>query len=337
MIIENVSLKPFNTFGLEATAKRFCTVKNEEQLSTLFDQGHIQNQNLQVLGGGSNILLLNDVDALVLKMEIGGLTKVNETATEVFLAVGAGVVWHELVVYCIENNWAGLENLSLIPGTAGAAPMQNIGAYGVEVKEVFYCLRAFNRLSGTFEVFDNEQCRFAYRESFFKNEGKGKYIITEVTFRLSKQPSFKTTYGVINDTLQEMGVKNMSIKAVSEAVIKIRKSKLPDPAEIGNAGSFFKNPEIQRSLLNDLQQHYPQIPFYEISESIVKVPAGWLIEKAGWKGYRRGQIGVHEKQALVLVNYGGGKGLDILTLAKEIQASVYEKFGIEIKPEVNLV
>ena len=289
------------------------------------------------LGGGSNILLMNDFDGLVLKNEIKGLEVVLENEEKSILQVGGGEIWHDFVLQTLERNLSGIENLSLIPGTVGAAPMQNIGAYGVEIKDVFVALEALNLQTFEVEVFDKEKCNFGYRESFFKHDGKGKYVILNVSFELSKIPHFNVSYGAIKDTLIQMGIETIGSKAISDTVINIRKSKLPDPAKIGNAGSFFKNPELDKAFFDQIKTKFPEIPSYPIDEKKVKVPAGWLIEQAGWKGKRFGEIGVHEKQALVLVNYGGGHGQEIADLAFKIQASVLDIFGINIMPEVNFI
>lgn len=336
-IKETISLKPYNTFGLEAKAKYFAVFRSVEDLKKILQNQRFKKEKKLFLGGGSNILLMNDYNGLVLKNEIKGVEIVSENTEKAALKAGGGENWHSFVLESIERNLSGIENLSLIPGTVGAAPMQNIGAYGVEIKDVFVGLEALNLETLEIETFNKSQCNFGYRESYFKHEGKGKYVILNVSFELSKIPNFNISYGAIQDTLKEMGVKELSTKAISDAVIAIRKSKLPDPAEIGNSGSFFKNPEIEKSLYDKVKEQYPSVPSYPIDLNTVKVPAGWLIEQAGWKGKRIGDIGVHAKQALVLVNYGGGKGQQIADLAYEIQTSVFEKFGITINPEVNFI
>lgn len=338
MIVQkDVQLKPYNTFGIEATAKYFVEVSSIEQLKEILQNPDYQPIKRLILGGGSNMLLTKDFDGLVIKMSIKGMDVVKETEENIWIKAGAGVVWHDLVMHCVDQNYAGIENLSLIPGTVGAAPMQNIGAYGIEIKEVFEELEALEIETGEIRTFDKATCNFGYRESIFKHEAKGKYIILNVTFKLSKKPSFHVEYGAIKDTLAEMGVSEMSIKAISDAVIHIRQSKLPNPAEIGNAGSFFKNPEIPNTQFEVLKAQFPTIPSYPVNETTTKVPAGWLIEQAGWKGQRFGNVGVHAKQALVLVNYGGGKGEEIKDLSQKIQASVKEKFGIQLSAEVNFI
>ena len=338
MIIQkDIQLKPFNTFGIEATAKYFIDVSSIEQLQEILQNPDYQSTERLILGGGSNMLLTKDFEGLVIKIAIKGFEVVNENEDNIWLKVGAGVVWHDLVLQCVNQNYAGMENLSLIPGTVGAAPMQNIGAYGIEIKEVFEELQALEIATGEIKNFDKAMCNFGYRESIFKHEAKGKYIILNVTFKLNKRPTFHIEYGAIKDTLAEMNISEMSIKSISDAVIHIRQSKLPNPAEIGNAGSFFKNPEIPNSQFETLKAQFPTIPSYPVSDTTTKVPAGWLIEQAGWKGQRFGNVGVHAKQALVLVNYGGGKGEEIKDLSQKIQASVKEKFEIQLSVEVNFI
>lgn len=335
-IQQNVSLKPFNTFGLEARAAHFFEFTSIEQLIEALKQ-RATNQELLILGGGSNMLLTQDFDGLVLKNGLKGIEKIREDNDHVWVQVMAGENWHRFVLHCIEQEWAGVENLSLIPGTVGAAPMQNIGAYGVEIKNVFESLQAVEISTGELHSFDNTTCEFGYRESIFKKAAKGKYVIASVTFKLDKVPTFNTSYGAIQDTLAEMGVRELTLKAVSEAVISIRQSKLPDPGEIGNAGSFFKNPTIDKLDYEGLKAEFGNVPGYPQPGDMVKVPAAWLIEQAGWKGKTFGEIGVHKKQPLVLVNYGKGKGADIKNLAFEIRASVASKFGVELTPEVNII
>jgi UDP-N-acetylmuramate dehydrogenase len=336
-IQKNVALKHLNTFGLESRAARFVDVHSAIEVKQIITDPEWKGIRKFILGGGSNILLLQDLDALVIHSVIKGIEKTREDDAHIWLRVGGGEVWHAFVMYCVEHEYAGVENLSLIPGTVGAAPMQNIGAYGVEIKEVVESVEAVSLTTGSMETFTWEQCRFGYRESIFKNELKGQYFITGVNFRLNKRPEFKIQYGDIQKTLENMGVTELSIKAVSDAVIHIRKSKLPDPAEIGNAGSFFKNPEISLRDYEKLQTSFPTIPGYIVNANTMKVPAGWLIEQAGWKGYRQGPIGVHDRQALVLVNYGGGTGPEIKALSEKIQTSVAHKFGINLHTEVNFV
>ncbi len=334
---ENVSLRPFNTFGFDALARFFVEVHSVDELREVLQHSDLRGLPWLLLGGGSNVLLTGNFDGLVIRIAISGKKIVRETDQHVWLRVGAGENWHELVEFCLQKNLAGLENLSLIPGSVGASPMQNIGAYGVEIKDVFDSLEALHLETGELRRFSHEECHFGYRESVFKHELKGQYAIVSVTFRLDKTPTFHTGYGDIQRTLAEMGVSELSIGAVSEAVVRIRRSKLPDPAQLGNAGSFFKNPEIPKNQFDALKARFPGLPGYPTSETTVKVPAGWLIEQAGWKGRRFGAVGVHERQALVLVNYGGGTGDEIRQLAERVQASVEEKFGIRLSAEVNFV
>ena len=333
----HVSLRNLNTFGLESQAQSFEEVKSVEELTEILKNPDLKNTPKFILGGGSNILLTRDVDALVIKISIGGIEKVKEDDEHIWLHAGAGEKWHDFVMYCVEHGYAGIENLSLIPGTIGAAPMQNIGAYGVEIKDVVETVEAIFYDSAETRVFSKEECNFGYRESVFKHELKGKCIITGVTFRLNKKPVYHVEYGDIQKTLQEAGIESLSIKAVSDAVIKIRKSKLPDPAEIGNAGSFFKNPEIEKEDFLTLKNDFPSIVGYDLDNGKIKLAAGWLIEQSGFKGKRFGDAGVHARQALVLVNYGNATGQEILDLSKKIQQTVFENFGINIEAEVNII
>ena len=333
---ENFSLSAYNTFGLDAKARYFESLNGVDQLNDLNSLPSFKSRRL-ILGGGSNILLTKDFDGIVLFNNLQGMNIVKEDESTIFLKVGAGEVWHELVLYAIANGFGGIENLSLIPGRVGASPMQNIGAYGVELKDVFYELEAWNIDKEQLETFNSDQCKFGYRESVFKNNYKDQYLILNVTFQLSKHPKINVSYGAIIDTIEEMSISNPSIKEVSDAVIAIRSSKLPNPAEIGNAGSFFKNPVIGNTQVAQLKQTYPNMPSYHVDEDSTKVPAGWLIEQAGWKWKSFGKYGVHKNQALVLVNYGGAKGNDIKDLAYDIQKDIAAKFGIVIEPEVNFI
>lgn len=335
-IQENLSLKPFNTFGIDKKAQFFTAAHTINELKEALIWAIERDLPIFILGGGSNILLTKDILGLVIKVELQGIEVIHEDENQVLVEVGAGVVWHEWVLYSLEKNWAGIENLSLIPGTVGASPMQNIGAYGVEIKDVFHSLKALNRNTLAIETFDAVDCKFGYRESVFKHESKDQYIITSVCFKLLKIPEFHVEYGAIQDVLKEKGVSELSIKAVSEAVIAIRQSKLPDPKQLGNAGSFFKNPTIPVSQFENLKNKYPTIPGYMVPEGI-KIPAGWLIEQSGWKGKRLGEVGVHAKQALVLVNYGEGTGEQIKNLSEQVRATVRDQFGIELNPEVNFI
>ncbi|MDX1903433.1 MAG: UDP-N-acetylmuramate dehydrogenase [Thermonemataceae bacterium] len=335
-ILENVSLKPFHTFGIEVKTKYFVELTDWADIEKVLAFKKEQHLPLLVLGGGSNLLFTQDFEGLILKVSWKGIKNLKEDEDNVHLEVAAGEVWQDFVEYAITNNWAGVENLSLIPGTVGAAPMQNIGAYGVEIKEVISFVEAYHLDSGKIERFANESCHFAYRESIFKHSHKNQYIITKVGFKLSKKPVLNFSYGDIQQFLTKENIQP-SVSTISRAVIAIRQSKLPNPAEIGNAGSFFKNPYITKRAYELLKEKYPTIPFYPISEVLGKVPAGWLIEQAGWKGYRIGDTGVHQKQALVLVNYGNAKGTEIKELSEKIKTSVQEKFGISLETEVNII
>lgn len=335
MIQSNVDLQPYNTFGLSCKAKRFATFKNAEKLAEILSQKG--TDELLVLGGGSNILLTKDFDGLVIKNEVLGFDVIESDDTSVLVESGAGEVWHEFVMKCIDEGFGGIENLSLIPGSVGASPMQNIGAYGVEIKDTFDSLQAYHIESGEVHTFNHEQCEFGYRESVFKRALKGQYIILSVRFRLSKAHTLNTSYGAIETELQEMGIDNPSIKDVSNAVINIRSSKLPDPKKIGNAGSFFKNPVVEQKSVDAIAERYEQFPQYPAPNGKIKLAAGWLIEQAGWKGKDFGTFGVHKNQALVLVNYGGAQGSQIYDLSEKIIQDVQSKFGITLEREVNMI
>jgi UDP-N-acetylmuramate dehydrogenase len=328
---ENISLRPYNTLGIEARARYFSILSSQEELQELPSYGA-----LVVLGGGSNILLAGDVDGLVLRNEIKGIELMEEDEKHIYVRAGAGENWHGFVQHTVDKGWAGIENLSLIPGSVGAAPMQNIGAYGVEIKEVFHQLSAYHLAEKKVYTFGLGDCEFGYRESVFKGRYKGQFIILDVTFRLNKTPQFHTEYGDIREELERMQVRELSIRALSQAVIHIRQSKLPDPARIGNAGSFFKNPTVSAVKFDELKALFPAIVAYP-RPSGLKLAAGWLIEQCGWKGFRRGDAGCHARQALVLVNYGGATGQEIYQLSEEILQSVKAKFGVELEREVNII
>ena len=335
-----MSLRMYNTFGIDARAQYFSGFKNTDDLNALLDfkkSPGLKNARTLILGGGSNILFTKNFDGLVLKNDISGIETIGEDDDHVYIKAGAGVNWHELVMHCIEMNLAGMENLSLIPGNTGASPMQNIGAYGVEIKDIFHELEAFHLQEKTVKTFGLGECGFAYRESVFKLQYKNQFVILNVTFRLNKKPQFNTSYGAIEQELEKMGIQQLSIRSVSQAVINIRRSKLPDPRVMGNAGSFFKNPEIDNAMFKHLQDIFPGIVGYHLPNGNVKLAGGWLIEKAGWKGYRRGDAGCHARQALVLVNYGNATGKEIYALSREIIESVHEKFGVGLEREVNIV
>lgn len=333
----NQSLKNYNTFGIDVNATQFVDITSIPQLSEVI-KNNASQLPLFVLSGGSNMLLTKDVDALVLHLNTKGIAMVKETSDFVWIEAQAGEIWHEFVLETINRDLGGLENLSLIPGKVGSSPIQNIGAYGVEIKDTLFSLKALNLSTLEIETFTSEECCFGYRDSIFKNEFKNKYIITSVTFKLKKAPHFlQTSYGAIQQELDVMHVDVPTIKDVSNAVINIRRSKLPDPKEIGNSGSFFKNPIISKELYGRLLEKHPEIPHYVISETSVKIPAGWLIEHSGLKGFRKGDAGVHSKQALVLVNYGSATGRDLIDMAAFVQTTVFHKFDIHISPEVNII
>jgi UDP-N-acetylmuramate dehydrogenase len=334
MIQTNKNLKEYNTFGISVKAEMFAVFSSIEELKQILSFRN--NKKLLVLGGGSNLLLTKDFDGLVIKNEIKRFEVIEETASEVIVESGAGENWHEFVLNCIDKGFGGIENLSLIPGSVGASPMQNIGAYGVEIKDVFESLSAYHIASGEIHYFDKTKCEFGYRESIFKNKVKGEYIILTVTFRLTKNPTINSSYGAINEQLKVMGIQEPTIKELSSAVIAIRQSKLPDPKIIGNAGSFFKNPTVEIALLEQIQKNYPDIPNYPAVNG-KKLAAGWLIEKAGWKGRTFDNYGVHKLQALVLVNYGNCTGQEIFDLSSQIIQDVYEKFGVLLEREVNIL
>ncbi|HMX03543.1 MAG TPA: UDP-N-acetylmuramate dehydrogenase [Chitinophagales bacterium] len=335
-IQHNVSLKPFNTFGIEVQTSAFTSIKTVSDLRELIHAGTLQSSHM-FLGGGSNVLFTKDFNGLVIKNECKGIYITKEDNRHIWITAGSGEVWHDLVMFTVTRGLGGIENMSLIPGTVGAAPMQNIGAYGVELTNVFEQLTAIDLLTGEEVLFNHEMCAFGYRESVFKHQLKGKYFIADVTLRLSKYPELQINYGAIKQVLAERGIVEPTIKDISDAVIYIRQSKLPNPVVLGNAGSFFKNPEIAVEQYDELKQLYPTIPGYPTTPNKIKVPAGWLIEQCGWKGKIVGHTGAHKDQALVLVNYGGASGNEILALSKEIQQSILAKFNIAISPEVNII
>lgn len=338
MLIEkDKSLQPFNTFGIDVKARLFAVFQTIDDLVELLSDEALISENRLVLGGGSNILLTRDFDGIILKNELYGIELIDEDDEHYYVQAGAGENWHDFVLHCIDQGWAGLENLSLIPGCVGASPMQNIGAYGVEIKDRFEYLEAMNLGTLEVEAFEVEDCEFGYRESIFKRELKDQYIITSVVYKLFKTPRINTSYGAIESQLKEMGVEKPTIKDVSNAVIAIRSSKLPDPEEIGNSGSFFKNPVIPNEQFETIRSQYPDIASYPAGPGHTKVAAGWLIDNAGWKGHTRGNYGVHKNQALVLVNYGGAEGHNIYDLSTDILQSVKDKYGIELEREVNII
>ena len=334
-LLRNISLKNYNTFGIDVSAKYFAAFSTIDELTALLDQA--TGKQVLILGGGSNILFTKNVESFILKNELKGIQLIKEDVHYYYIKAAAGENWHEFVMHCIHHNYAGLENLSLIPGNVGASPMQNIGAYGVEIKDVFESLEALNIADKTIHTFSPNDCAFGYRESIFKSKYKDRFIILSVTLRLNKIPFFNTSYGAIEQELEKMHVKDLSIQAISRAVINIRSSKLPDPAKIGNAGSFFKNPTISSEKFKSLERSHFNMPRYIIDDRRVKIPAAWLIEQCGWKGYRKGDAGVHIYQPLVLVNYNNANGSDIYKLSEKIQHSVKDKFGIKLEREVNVI
>lgn len=334
-VFNNISLKKYNTFGIDVTARELVIIDTEQELKTTLTQN---NDNLFILGGGSNMLLTKNLETKVLQINLKGIEITKEDDDFVWLKVQAGEVWHELVLWCLDHNYGGIENLSLIPGNVGTSPIQNIGAYGVELKDVFYQCEAIHSNSGVKRIFSKSECNFGYRESIFKNTEKGNYVICNVTLKLTKtNHTLHTGYGAIQTELEQKGINTPSIKDVSNAIIAIRKSKLPDPAEIGNSGSFFKNPVVNKKVFEEFFDKFPEAPFYKVTENSFKIPAGWLIEQAGFKGKRFGDAGIHKNQALVLVNYGNASGSEIWNLALKIKETVYQQFGITIDPEVNIV
>ncbi|NGY37545.1 UDP-N-acetylmuramate dehydrogenase [Flavobacterium sp. XN-5] len=332
----NFSLKNYNTFGIEAKAKQFIAVHSTAELTAILEQKKAERKF--ILGGGSNMLLTKDIDALVVHIDLKGKRIVNENEDYVWIESQAGENWHEFVLWTIDQNFGGLENMSLIPGNVGTTPVQNIGAYGTEMKDTFVSCDAITIADQELKTFTKEECHFGYRESVFKNEAKDKYIITSVVFKLTKRDhKINISYGDITTELAKNNISNPSLKEVSDAVIAIRKSKLPDPKELGNSGSFFKNPILLKSDFEKIHQQFPEMKYYDVSTTEVKVPAGWLIEQAGFKGKRFGDAGIHKNQALVLVNYGNATGQEILTVSKLIQETIFTTFGIHIEAEVNVI
>jgi len=335
MFQKNISLKPYNTFGIEAYAESFVSVTSLDQLQKITEK----HKDVFILSGGSNVLITKNIRQPVLHLNMQGKSiQKNKEENIVFVKAMAGENWHEFVLWTLENNFGGLENLSLIPGNVGTSPMQNIGAYGIEIKDIFHKLEALEIATGEIRTFYKNDCKFGYRESVFKNIFKGKYLIISVTFQLTKNiHKLNTSYGAIQTELKRNNIKNPSIKDVSNAIIAIRESKLPDPKEIGNSGSFFKNPVVSIDQFKDLEKEYPNMPYYKVSDKTIKIPAGWLIEQCGFKGKRFGDAGVHKDQALVLVNYGNATGNEILDMANNILKTVSNKFRIDLEIEVNII
>lgn len=335
-ITRDVSLKKLNTFGIDVSAKYFVEVSSIVELRTLIATSEFRNNERLILGGGSNILFTKNWDGIIVKNNLFGKDIIEESENVVRVRIMSGENWHEAVMWATENGWSGIENLALIPGTVGATPVQNIGAYGVEIKETIETVGVVDLATAEEKEFTESECKFGYRDSIFKNEAKGKYFITYVILKLSKTPNLRTDYGAIKSQLAEMGIDVPNLANIRDAVIAIRRSKLPDPAVIGNAGSFFKNPIVSQSEFEKLAATYPEIPHFETVEGI-KIPAGWLIEQAGWKGKRLGNVGVHEKQALVIVNHGDASGEEVKNLAYAVIDSVKEKFDIQLEPEVTIL
>jgi len=335
-LYENISLKHYNTFGIEAIAQNFIEITNYSDIIEIFKSHILQNKNFYILGGGSNVLITDDYNGVVLHPTFKGIEIKEKTDVVVLLKVYAGEVWDDFVDFCVKNNFGGIENLSFIPGNCGAAPIQNIGAFGVEIKDCIESVEIFNLLTGKFITLSNPECNFGYRTSVFKNEYKKNWLIVSTTYKLSKvSHNYKTHYGNLNDELKKY--EDINLQSIRQSVINIRTSKLPNPKEIGNAGSFFKNPIVTTEKASELKNKYQDAPVYPISDTEKKLAAGWLIEKSGWKGFKNGNVGVHSKQALVLVNYGNAKGNEIIDLSEKIKESVFEKFGVKLETEVNLL
>ncbi|MES2479189.1 MAG: UDP-N-acetylmuramate dehydrogenase [Bacteroidota bacterium] len=330
-IEHNVSLKGYNTFGIDMIAENFVQIESVHDLIGLSDYA-----DRKIIGGGSNVLCTQSIKALIIANRIKGIRQLKEDEQHVWFEVASGELWHDFVLYAIDKGLYGIENLALIPGTVGAAPIQNIGAYGVEVKDTIESVSLWHWQDKVFKTLSNTECRFGYRDSIFKNELKDQFFISSVCFKLNKEAALNTTYGAIEEELKALNIDKPTAKDVAQAVMNIRRSKLPDPKEIGNAGSFFKNPAIPVQQYLELKKEHPSIPSYTVNEKLVKVPAGWLIEQCGWKGYRKGDYGVHARQALVLVNYGQATGAEIWQLSGDIVASVKDKFGIELEREVQV-
>ncbi len=336
-IQENIPLKKFNTFGIDVSSKYFLEINSTTDIQNFLSDKKFSSEEKLILGGGSNILFTKNFNGVVLKNNLKGIELLKEDSENYFVKAGGGEVWHEFVLHCIKNNYAGVENLSLIPGSVGAAPIQNIGAYGVEQKETFFELEAISIEENKKVVFKNSECKFGYRDSIFKREEKNKFIITSVVFKLNKKPKYNTSYGAINQELEKMGMKELSIAAISQAVCNIRNSKLPNPAVIGNAGSFFKNPVVPNEKFELLKKEFPTIVAYKNSDTEMKLAAGWLVEQSGWRGKSFGNYGVHKDQALVLVNYGGADGKEIYELSEKILQSVKDKFNVALEREVVII
>ncbi|MBI2258694.1 MAG: UDP-N-acetylmuramate dehydrogenase [Flavobacteriia bacterium] len=335
MILENISLKPYNTFGIEAKAHKIFLIESKKEIQEYSKK--LDGKEIIIIGGGSNLLFTKDVQIPMIKNNIKGIECLNKNSEEVTLKVNAGENWHEFVLYCVEKGYAGIENLSLIPGSVGACPIQNIGAYGVEVKSVIDSVEAWDLKKQEWKEWNNAECTFEYRNSVFKQKFKNEMLINSVTFKLKLNPSPILSYGPVKEIIEKEGIKSPSLEQISNIIISIRQSKLPDPSILGNAGSFFKNPSISKKDFEQLQEKLPLIPSYPQTNDFVKIPAAWLIEQAGWKGHNRKTHGVHHLQCLVLVNFGGAKGNEILQLSQDIIDDVYDKFGVLLEREVNVI
>jgi len=335
MVFENKSLKALNTFGMDIRARYFAEVGSDQDVKELKDKGYLNADNVLILGGGSNILFLGDYDGMVVRVINKGIQKIREDEQHVWLACAAGEIWDEVVEYAVNHGWGGLENLSLIPGTVGASPIQNIGAYGSELQDVFEHLEAISLETGEIKVFRRHECRFGYRDSIFKQEAKGQYLIMQLVFRLKKHPVPNLSYKALQDEVRR-SAREPDIRTIRNIVCEVRRSKLPDPALLGNAGSFFKNPTVRMEKWEEIKSKYPTVVCFE-QEGTFKLAAAWLIDQCGWKGEKVGNVGVHENQPLVLVNYGNAKGREVLDLAEKIKDSVLNKFGVNLEMEVNIV
>jgi len=334
---ENFSLKKYNTFGIDVSTKYFIELTTDSKIENFIKENPYKTLPILILGGGSNILFTKNFDGIILKIETKGIEIIRENDESIFVKAKAGELWNDLVNFCVEKNFGGIENLALIPGCVGASPIQNIGAYGSEMKDTFFELEAIDILHGQRKIFSQQECRLAYRNSIFKNELKGKYIILSVTFKLQKTPVINITYSALSKELQKLNLEKPTVEAVRDTVCKIRESKLPDPEIIGNAGSFFKNPSVTVDKYKELKEKFPEIVAYPTEDGNYKLAAGWMIDQCGWKGKRKGNAGVHEKQALVLVNLGNATGNEILDLAREVRASVKNMFDVDIEFEVNII
>lgn len=340
LILENFPLGSYNTFGIYSWSKYFVPVYDIEDIQELLSSKKMEGQNRFILGGGSNVLFTKDFDGWILKNEMKGFDKIKEDESHVWVECQGGENWHQMVLKCVKRNWAGVENLSLIPGSVGASPIQNIGAYGVELTDVFESLSALDLSSGELVKFDKKDCHFAYRDSIFKNDLKGKYFLVSLVLKLKKNPEFSdfnVSYGAIQKKLDEKNISELNIQVISDTICEIRNSKLPNPLKLGNTGSFFKNAIIDLSVFEKLKSAYPEIPSYPAGDDKIKIPTAWLIEKAGWKGKRKGQVGVYQSHALVIVNYGLSTGKEVFDFSESIIESVYEKFEIKIEREVNVL